>query len=216
MNASYRREAPPLEFLCVPRSIDRTIRGFCEEFCTGMKPLYVPVRVEPDAHLLECYDNVHSVIRRAGGEIVYGWVIWTIPQLLIEAEHHGFWRSPGGNLIDPTPHDPETDRILFLPDTSTPFTGQAIGRRRKALCFHPLVEKYIVYGEERERIQTSVLPGEEFSIDQQVYERLWVGEPEFGRAFAKLVLSLRGYSDPCLCGSKRKYGQCCKGQIGIR
>jgi uncharacterized protein YecA (UPF0149 family) len=203
-------------FTCVPPVVDRVVKTFCGELRPQTRPVYVPVQTEPDARLLECYDNVQSLIRRSGGEIVYGWAIWTMPQVLIEAEHHAIWRTPSGTLVDPTPHDPPSETILFLSDPDAEFMGQSIDRRRKALSDHPLVEQLISRAEERTRISSSVLPGEEISLPVETYEALWVGDPEFGKAFSRLALTLRGANDPCVCGSGRKYGRCCKGLIGIR
>jgi len=172
----------PLELTCVPQKVDRVVKTFCADVAAGMRPVYVPVQVEPDAQPLECYGNVASLVSRAGGEAVHGWAIWTIPQILIEAEHHAVWRSPSGTLIDPTPHDPPSDSILFLPDPTAIFTGRSIDRRRKALTPDPLVAHLIARAEARARIEASVRPGQEISIPKQVYADLWIGDPDFGRS----------------------------------
>jgi hypothetical protein len=107
-----------------PRTIDEGVIRFCSRI-SSEKPVYVPVTPTPFAVVSHCFDNVAVQIEKHGGNIAYGWAIWHWPSAYFEAEHHGVWRSPKGELIDITPGLTGAQRILFLPNQSAAFNASA-------------------------------------------------------------------------------------------
>lgn len=99
----------------VPRTITPDILRFCAEL-SAERPVYVQSRPSADARPSACFDNVAAKIGRAGGEVAYGWAIWSVPGLYFEAEHHGVWRNRRGALVDVSPQLGQVPRMLFLPD----------------------------------------------------------------------------------------------------
>lgn len=49
-----------------------------------------------------CYWNVDSMIKKHGGHLVLGWMIHWLPDLYVQATHHGVWKTPEGELVDIT------------------------------------------------------------------------------------------------------------------
>src|SRR5688572_4751745 len=101
----------------------------------------VAARPWKGAKLGKCLTNVREVIRREGGEAVYGWALeygplrqqgWYPPPLYCRWLHHVVWRDPGGTLWEVSPHIRFADKegICFLPtqfysDAAASFHGEA-------------------------------------------------------------------------------------------
>ena len=98
---------------CTPSRIDRHVRELLLKLGSPGAPQYVPVIPESYAKVNECLEAVSEKIRRADGDIAFGWCIWKTP-LMTEAEFHAVWKSPSGELIDATPKEPPEERILFV------------------------------------------------------------------------------------------------------
>ncbi len=109
---------------------------------------YVNVLIESDAEINECFPNLERKIKRDGGGIQYGWAIWYLPSILMEAEFHAVWVSPKGELIDVSPRQIQFKEILFLPDSSTVYLGRQIDNIRIPLNKNPRVKEYIKLHEE--------------------------------------------------------------------
>ena len=109
---------------------------------------YVKVLIESDAEINECFPNLERKTKRDGGGIRYGWAIWYLPGILMEAEFHAVWVSPKGELIDVSPRQIQFKEILFLPDSSTVYLGRQIDNIRIPLRKNPRVREYIKLHEE--------------------------------------------------------------------
>lgn len=101
--------------ITVPKRITPELLSFCATI-SRETPVFIRSTPAADAEPAWCFDNVMRTIARAGGERVFGWAIWHIPGLYFEAEHHGVWRSPEGELVDVSPQLGNATQILFLPD----------------------------------------------------------------------------------------------------
>lgn len=104
----------------LPKAVTPEIRAFCGTIAGG-EPIFLPSRPQPDAITSFCFDNVARQISAMGGTAVPGWAIWNISGVYLEAEHHGVWRSPSGELVDVSPQLNGAVRILFLPDPDAPY-----------------------------------------------------------------------------------------------
>ena len=147
-----------------PRQITEDIDRLCKELDRSVQPIFVRVKLEPDAERAECTRNVHKKIMRAGGQIRFGWVIWEIPNIMIEAIYHAIWISPQGEPIDITPKKQENaERILFLEDSKDKYNDGLSFRRidkvRKPLSDDPLVVEFIEICEEMFEFEEKVSPG---------------------------------------------------------
>jgi hypothetical protein len=113
-----------------PNSVTPKIQELCRSINPQMEPYYVDVRPDGVAVGGECFPNVAAKIARDGGELITGWAIWDWPRVMVEAEFHGNWMSPTGDVIDITPKP--VGRILFLPDRSRKYEGKRIDNVRLA------------------------------------------------------------------------------------
>ena len=132
----------------VPDKVNSPIKRLINRIAPGEQPQYVPVLIESDAEINECFANIERKIKRDGGGIQYGWVIWYLPGILMEAEFHAVWISPEGDLIDISPRPLHFKEIMFLTDSSITYMGRQIGNIRIPLSKTPEVKEYIRLHEE--------------------------------------------------------------------
>ncbi|WFS63568.1 hypothetical protein LF599_05225 [Pseudodesulfovibrio thermohalotolerans] len=52
-------------------------------------------------------------IEQNGGSTIYGWKIWIMPKIFIEAEFHAIWQSETGDYVDITPNRDGENEIYF-------------------------------------------------------------------------------------------------------
>lgn len=140
------------------------------EIAPDALPEIVAHHPAPGAVVRECFPNVIERVRTHGGELVYGWAIWEWPEVFIEAEHHGVWRSPEGMLIDITPHEYPTDGVLFLPDPSATYDFDNFTRRdnvRRAVTTLPAVAEFLDLSALSSRKLESVSVGKEYRMSER-------------------------------------------------
>ncbi len=84
----------------------------------------------------------------------YGWTIWYLPGVLMEAEFHAVWLSSDGDYLDVSPHPIHLhpERILFLPDPNTAYRGRQIDNVRIPLSKDPKVREFKRHNEEKFRL----------------------------------------------------------------
>lgn len=110
-------------------------------------PFYIDVVPEPESLVNECFLNVQRKVELEGGSLIMGWQIWEA-KYLIEAEFHGVWKKPSGELIDITPKSIKTiDKILFLPEPNKSYTGVHVDNIRKNCTGNRLVDDLILVSE---------------------------------------------------------------------
>ena len=84
------------------------------------QPCYVAT-INNDYPPLQCWFNCIDFCIRQGGVPVFGWLIWRLenPSGYV-AQHHAVVNT-GSELLDVT-HGDQYDKVLFVPDSVTPFT----------------------------------------------------------------------------------------------
>ena len=132
----------------VPDKVTSPVKRLRNRIAPNKQPQYVKVLIESDAEINECFLNLERKIKRDGGGIQYGWAIWYLPGILMEAEFHAVWVSPKGELIDISPRQIQFKEILFLPDSATVYLGRQIDNIRIPLKKDPRVKEYIRLHEE--------------------------------------------------------------------
>ncbi len=132
----------------VPDKVTSPINRLINRIAPGEQPQYVKVLIESDAEINECFANLERRIKRDGGRIQFGWAIWYLPGILMEAEFHAVWISPEGDLIDISPRPIQFKEIMFLPDSSIVYSGRQIDNIRIPLSKNPKVKEYIRLHEE--------------------------------------------------------------------
>ncbi|MGE8360434.1 hypothetical protein [Pseudomonas sp.] len=115
-------------------STDSHVINLCCKIVTDAQPLIINSSPLPDAPEKECFQIVAGHIEKNGGEAVYGWAIWEVPGVYIEAEFHSVWRSPEGELRCLTPFPLPFETILFLPDLNRLYLGRQIDNVREPLA----------------------------------------------------------------------------------
>ena len=103
--------------LLTPKTIDSDITDFCEYISNNNKPYFLKINPFQWSKVNCCDLNVKKVIREKGGKIIFGFKIWSIPKMYVEASLHCIWEDSNGNLVDITPNEDGEKTVLFLPDS---------------------------------------------------------------------------------------------------
>lgn len=191
MNSPYR----------TPAFITSEIQKLCFQLDATESPVYVYVSPDPDCDRGDCYNNVQRKVDACSGRSQHGWNIRVWPNVLLDAQFHAVYVTPEGGLVDLTPNQEESKKILFLPDSVRRYTaeGGRIPSVRVALNDDAEISEYIHLTDEKDRLETAgILP-----------------EPEIQRRRALLLgRVLFRYTcrrNPCPCESGKKYKHCCYG-----
>jgi len=168
-----------------PTSINEEVLKFCKEVNPTTNPIFVNVIPIKDA-IYGCYGNVENHIKKNGGRIEYGWIIWEVPEIYLEAEFHAVWVNNEEEYIDITPKVDREKRILFLKDNKKKFEGKLIDNIRKPLVDNEFTRDLIRQGKKN------------FEIKNKYYkESPGIKTRKIGR------------NELCPCGGGKKYKKCC-------
>jgi len=127
----------------IPDKVTSPIRRLCNRICVGSVAEFVPVEPEPDGKLSDCFAIVDDKIKRMGGSVCHGWVVWLLPSIMVEGEFHAVWRSPDGELLDVSPNPLDAGHILFIADPTRSYEGKQVDNIRIPLSKNPLVSEFI-------------------------------------------------------------------------
>jgi len=200
-----------------PKTVTPAILALCEQMGLEGEPEFLDVTPLDDARVLDCFPVVAQQVERAGGEACYGWRVWELPWVYIEAEFHAVWRNPQAELVDITPTQLGFSRILFIPDPDRVYEGRQVNNVRRALCANPAVDEFfraadaefefLNRGSRAYQHALSLSPGEAAEL-QTISRR---------RADSIVALARSipdpGRNDPCPCASGKKYKKCCGAQL---
>jgi hypothetical protein len=171
-----------------PREITPELLEFCRELDPSREPAWVSVMTLPGASAAQEFAALKNHITQSGGKVQFGWILREVPDWYMEAEFHGVWVKPGGEMIAVLPRPEGVDRHLFLPDSRRTFQGQSIPSRFRALSTSPDVRAVV--------------------RDAEFHARL-LAESEDMRRRSRVAQGGAARNDACPCGSGLKYKKCC-------
>ena len=197
-----------------PAVLSQPLIALCQEIVPGSSsPVYVDVRPLQGAPSKECFPIVEDYIRTHSGRSVFGWSLWEMPTLFVEAEFHAVWQSPDGNLLDISPKPKPSERILFLPDPAREYKGRQVNNVRRPLRQDPVVIgflescdnefEFLNRGARAEQHGEISLEGDEAAEYQQIQMK----KAQFSLLMLPLYPRL-GLYNPCWCGSGKKSKWC--------
>mgnify|MGYP000967549545 CR=1 FL=1 len=167
--------------------------------------------------LSNCFVNVQNTVDSQGGFIVYGWAIFELPKLLLEAQFHAIWRTPEGELVDVTKTDDKAQTTLFLADSTMSYQGKIIPSRQFALSDDCNVARLMSASQTAWEYQAKYQVdwgGDKVGFTKKVhwdeYRRL---DERRRSALIRLFDALAGAAkvsrnQPCSCGSGKKFKKC--------
>lgn len=198
----------------IPSEITDDIRELCNEISPGTNPVFILYKPEQFAQMYDCFPSVENKIKKDGGSCQYGWQIWKTGVLLIEAEFHAVWKSESGELIDITPKELNSQKILFLADNSRKYEGKQVKNIMKNISGNALIDDHI-------RIWEAIYYME--NKDDRAYKHgLVLSRSEL--ELKKELLQIDSYvlemaeagkteDDLCFCGKGAKYKYCHRHQL---
>jgi len=200
----------------VPSVSSSLVTEFCKFVSPGQTPQYV--NVVPESYCIEncCFQNVVQKVKKDCGGIVYGWQIWMMPELLIEAEFHAVWKSPLGELIDITPKTPATDKILFISDELKKYDGSRTNNIRKNISKSKVVDMFIRISDCLFMMEKKGSQGEFQIILEGDERKFYAVLCDAKQKYLLMVKAGHTREDKCFCNSGKKHKNCCeKGILNI-
>jgi hypothetical protein len=135
-----------LQNLTTPPAIDKQVLQFCKRLSPRENPVFLTVQPANWSRLNYCNKNVEKMVQLHGGVMVYGYKIWYVPRIYIEAERHTVWKNPDGHIVDVTFNPDGEERILFLPVPGLKTVLTATLQRPREV-FHPRIDKIMQHQE---------------------------------------------------------------------
>ena len=171
-----------------PGEITPEILAFCRQLDPAHKPVWVPVRASPAETTGNHFADLKRHAALHGGGVRYGWTISEQPGRYLEAEFHGVWAEPSGELVDLAAGTDGATHTLFLTDSRQTYQGESVPNRFFALSGSADVLADVRNAEMHARLRAD-------AETQARRERVRPGAV--------------GRNDPCPCGSGLKHKKCC-------
>lgn len=128
----------------IPNRRKDYVTSFCRSVVQGQIPKLVLHQPLTDQPFNECFSIVPEHIATHGGKEQFGWAIFELKRVWLEAEFHVVWEREDGVLVDLTPRPEPLDHILFLPDPERRYDGMQVNSIIKALSKKPSVQRFIM------------------------------------------------------------------------
>ena len=78
-------------------------------------PIVVTLKPQEDCEMLSSNTNIAKIIEKHGGEAIHGYICWLgAKELYLNFEPHIIYKSPTGEIYDPTPQEDKEDELLFV------------------------------------------------------------------------------------------------------
>ncbi|MBO1010401.1 MULTISPECIES: hypothetical protein [Acidovorax] len=117
------------------------------EFSASIAPNTLAYEVScqptPDKPLNDCFPIVAEQVVARGGQQIFGWALWELPGVFIEAEFHSVWKSPEGDVVDLVPRLRPFTEIAFVPDASRRYENRQVDNIRKQLVNDNDVKRFL-------------------------------------------------------------------------
>lgn len=193
----------------VPRKITKEIKKFANQITKKTDLKILTIQPDINSENGECFKNVENYIQKNDGDIQYGWIIWETPNVMLEAEFHAVCKLPNGDLLDITPTNDGEKEILFLPDNGMKYNGEKIDNIRYPILKNNIVLQFIKNSEKMNKEMAKL--GDKFTRNDSlnIFNEI-PNYDEINKQFIDLIIKNRGANDICICGSGKKYKQCCK------
>ena len=189
-------------------TINANVERLLDRMKVEYEPEIVPVRSEDYATEGFCYRNVAEKIRRDGGKICYGRIVWE-DEISCYGEHHAVWEDENGNLIDITSWKDGTNAVMFVPDNSEPYVGKLIDHIIVNTTNSSLVDDFIMLSSAIAKLRSLGKRVDEIylSIPENVLQL--ISSYETAKLYI-LMFHFRGgkSNSPCFCKSGKSYRKC--------
>ncbi len=182
-------------------------------------PEPIPVKVEKYAKKGNCYINVAEKVKKDGGKLQYGWVIWQ-SKYLIEAEHHAVWLNDAGEvqvegeingeLIDITPREKVYVSVMFIPDSNAAYDGvTSIDNVMMNISGNPVIDDFIKLAKAKEALYRlgARINDDQVRLHPKVSELIRTTEIDAGQT-EWFYLQGGKMDKECFCSLGKKYAEC--------
>ena len=199
----------------IPIGATLAIQAACTRLAPDSSPEFISIEPDPSALINKCIFNAERFARKHGGIVILGWKIYEWPRVLTQLIGHAVVHTEDGSLRCVTPDRDGESRILFLEDPSIEFDASDPMARMPSRLVpeteHQDVRDFIevaraVHALKAKHPPTSgpiALRGD----DAIRFQELQLRERSLLR---DISLRTRKSTEPCICGSGRKFRKCCR------
>lgn len=192
----------------VPNEDDIDLKKLLDKLNATHEPLYVDLKPDPNSQPSDCFRTVADKVSKDGGKIIYGWQIWKTDDL-IEAECHAVWEDLNEDLLDVTPKDFDTDKILFVEDENVKYEGKQVDNVRLNISKNPLADDLITVGIRLFKIMNKGNRASQYEVALIGDELDRYNNLQSTKAIITNLLFQGGNRNSlCLCGSNRLFKNC--------
>ena len=197
-----------INFLPAPTDVD--VKAAIKALGIRNDPIYVEVVPDNEAVYGNCFVNVFEKVKREKGKIIYGWHFCK-HEYMVEAEFHGIWKSPVGQLLDVTPpFHPTLTQSLFVVDDVRTFEGRQIDNFRLNITENVLVDDIIEVERARFRFMNKGARASTIGLLDlnEQDSRLWELINFYAASLEQLYFKGWTIASICFCGSGAIYDKC--------
>jgi hypothetical protein len=198
----------------LPSGVNTQILGALRHLGVEACPQFVPVRPVEGARRNKCIFNVQRAVHDAGGVPVFGRKLFEWPRVLTEFIGHVVLKR-NDVLVCVTPDSQGESEVLFVEDPTISFgSSDPLARlpyHQAAFSSNEDIASYIRCTNEIRSIKTQFAPTSELiHVPGPAGDRLKRLELAARNAIHDIVLRTRSPQTPCIFGSARKFGTCCR------
>ncbi len=167
-----------------PATVTPKITDLCRSLVPNQQPVFVSVSAVDWA---EGYplETAAKQAAQFGGTAILGWSIRQRAGIGLRAEVYAVWKSPSGELIDPSPNSGGESRILFLADPKLNLDAPQPPDRWIALLHRREAEEYLAADQkirEMNRIRQRVDPTAYAQASTELKRAITALEKRLGRS----------------------------------
>lgn len=193
-----------------PSEENENVTKLLNKLNTDFEPEIIPVLIDENATMGNCFINVEKKVKKDGGKVHFGWAIFQSTNLC-EAERHAVWENEDEELIDITPREILFSKIMFVSDNDFKYEGQLVDNVRVNITKNKLVDDFIKLCEIIEKLYSK---GERIDEENMSFEK----KPAILDIINKLeqnkimlnsyILNEGKYDKPCFYASQKNYKNC--------
>jgi hypothetical protein len=186
-----------------PVSINESIEKFAQTL-SKEKPIFIKNISTKEQTKADCFENVKTKVQESGGKAIFGWIIWEIKGIILQAEFHSIWERDD-EFFDITPYDRKVENILFVPTPNKNYEQQRVNNIYYKIEDKPEIDMYI---DSRNLLFNLVEEYKKGIKNEQMSKHLNNIKNRQNR-FLTFIKNKIGRNGHCFCKSGKKLKNCC-------
>jgi hypothetical protein len=191
----------------VPKDIDENILQFSKLLSNNIS-IFIDNIEFKDSIKADCFNNVQKKISQDGGDAVFGWIIWELSGVILQAEFHSVWKKDN-ILFDVTSYDVKANKIIFVEDNQNIYDGKRVNNKFYKILDGLEVDMYI---DSRNLLFDLTIEHQKGIVNKNLSNHLDDIKNRQNR-FLTFIKNKIGRNGLCFCKSGKKLKNCCNKKI---